>query len=640
MAKNVRQAEAKWDAVYNPSNDVRPSSLLATTPGVTEQLFANNYLDSLGEGYPLLRNEIKEAGYERVADPTIPTLDAILGALNLKDDEKGKPGKQRTAVQKFIEDFPAKQKEWKKKVSADPVFGERAWDLVTDTWRKTVHDDAVAQTRQGMEDAVNDGSVSGFIARTLFPRTTEHIANTGDFTAKDMALDLGENAAMLVPGPTWLSIPGKIPGVRKAVAAGARKASRIADVLNKNPFGAALTTGVGMGRNIAGNAVVPVGMEAVDDLAYDEGEGMDQRADFSIGDAAIGTGVNQMVNRGVYKVLGPLLTETSGEVTRGAGVKKLRDLLGSIGRSSSAPGNELASRARMMSEVPVKEPGMVTIPEVNAFRTGAEAPVDAGITREEFKKWHSLNEIIKSIEKGDTKPIDVRKLERDAEKAFDRNLSKAYEARVENILNARDWNNGTGKMLPWEDLVKAQEGISTAANSARQVRASQLLDEKNIPLDVNMPRELLKLEADNINPLYNYAVWHGKGPGAATVLEKTGNALKVAVPTWLANKAGRDSMTNAVVSRVDPEGKLNKERDEVHAAPTRRSESKAASRILAANEGVSAKGEQFLRDLAQHPEYVTIGHPTDPDGFKLWLLTEGRDLLRGSELDRPTWEVK
>ena len=84
----------------------RVAEVTGSAPGITEELYTNAVLDSLGGSYPWLT-----ARLEKVKKPSIPSLKSILNLL-IEDEEGG-----RTALQQFVEDFPEKSAEWKKKAN-------------------------------------------------------------------------------------------------------------------------------------------------------------------------------------------------------------------------------------------------------------------------------------------------------------------------------------------------------------------------------------------------------------------------------------------------------------------------------------------------------------------------------------------
>ena len=80
------------------SIDPRVTDVLEKTPGLTEELYTNAVLDSLGGTYPWLTQKL-----ERSDEPTVPSYKSVIGVLGLEDEEGG-----RTALQQFLEDFPKK----------------------------------------------------------------------------------------------------------------------------------------------------------------------------------------------------------------------------------------------------------------------------------------------------------------------------------------------------------------------------------------------------------------------------------------------------------------------------------------------------------------------------------------------------
>jgi hypothetical protein len=366
------------------------------TPGLTEELFTNNVLDSLGNGYPAFTSLFKKS-----KNQTIPTLENLFKVIGLSDDPEKVDGKdnrnRKTALEKFIENFPKDRGLYKEAMLEDERFGEKGYNTLKDLWIKAVNDKMTEDMAKGRRGAVNDGSVSGFIARTMFPRTTENIANNGDYNAKDVLLDFGENVAMSVPGPSWLAAPARV------ISALARRGGRVLP---------SAVTGAGRFlRNLGGNAVVPTSMEFVDDLAYDEGEGMDQRANFSIGDAAIGTAVNQVVNRGLMKLLSPKINEVTGSIqTRSPAIMKMREFLGSLGEGSSKFGDDFATAQRAIADAPIRSEEQIARQELDKAVAGIAKPSEV-ISKEAREKAVDNVKKLDAIDKGEFSMEEVRKLD-------------------------------------------------------------------------------------------------------------------------------------------------------------------------------------------------------------------------------------
>lgn len=733
-----------------------------TTQGLTDELYTNNVIEALGgdRNLPYWIEDVKT-----VKKPTIPVVEEIVKVIGLDDDEGAKQGKGRTAVDKFIEDFPKFQKEWKDVVEGDKKWGERGWKTVEAVWKQAVHDKMLEDIKTERAKAVDEAestfgpkfpgstAISTFITRSVLPRVTERLANTGDFTAKDLALDIGENLAMSVPGAMWTGAPVKAAsivgrGMAKA-GLGNTAASRVlanlpghvTNLSNKiaSSWGRNLPGTVAMGigktaRNFAGNAVVPFAMEAADDIAYDEGEGMDERADFSAGDALTGAITNQVVNRSLARLGQGLIPEAAGSVeVRSPAVLKMRQILRSLGEPSYKSGDDFASSVRATASQQAKPTGTFTQPEINKFRSGGS--MDEGImaiTPEEKAEAKLSSTVLDAIDRGDIRlrprtameaknnafkntdvlksrystkvanneakaaGVEIEKLD-DAINTASNELTDAYNrmgklsAAFENgQIGQKEYNKQlTGLVQKSNDLTRTMQASIDKRHGLAQTRLDKLNEAERTSSMArdNKPASPVTeyFDADDISrrlskyndgyvkgtpytmdeilgelgkhpaEYVNYANWHGKpsvepsrmqkilgltdNPTATEVLL---NDAKVAVPTWAVNKAGRADMTKNLLKRIDATDTVKQEIEETHAAPGQRVRSASAKKILKSGGDLSDDSRKYLAYLAEHPDAVKTGHsdPKERDRFNLWLLTEGRDILEGTPLHRPVWEVK
>ena len=314
----------------------------------TDELAEQRFLDMYGNAAPFDKAD-------RIEEPTIPSMSNVIGILGL-DSLNNPVGKDaRTKEQKFIEDFPKKTDRWKKKITNNNVYGERGWGTVKEIWKQAILDRMQADIAKARKEATDDGLYAKY-ASIMFPRSVEHIANTGDFSAKDILADLGENLAMAVPGSVFTGIAGKW------LANVAPKAVKYFSAPSSNIVDGAVKGAGRIAGNLFGNAVVPVGAEAMDAAIYDDDdEGMEQRADFSAGDAAIGTAINQGVNRGLMRMAGPLIDRfSSGGLARG-GMLKARQFLENLGQSFRQKGDDYAADvARRVGTPVIAEAGEIT----------------------------------------------------------------------------------------------------------------------------------------------------------------------------------------------------------------------------------------------------------------------------------------
>ena len=256
------------------SIDPRVTEVLGNTPGLTEDLYTNNVLDSLGNSYPWLTQKL-----ERADEPSIPDYSSVIGLLGIKDDENG-----RTALEKFVEDFPKKQAEWKKKaLENDPTLGEKGWKTIKAIWEDAsldkMNSDIVTQRDNALHGKDEDGNIvrpldfaAGKIADFFTPRRMNAFKEGRDPTAAETLMDVAQNAAYAVP----------MGGVEAAISRGLIK-------------------------NIAGRAAAATGAAAVAPsavTALDYGLGTKDYA--GLGDAAIDAGLGTATNLGIGRALAPM----------------------------------------------------------------------------------------------------------------------------------------------------------------------------------------------------------------------------------------------------------------------------------------------------------------------------------------------
>lgn len=314
---------------YPISPEVR--AVFDTSKGLTEQLYTQDVLRNFGEQAPAWVSDRLQ-----LETPTVPTMDVILDALkdHIKDDPKKAKG-ARTREQKFLEDFPKKQAEWKKAIVSNPQFGERGWDFVKEAWKAALHDETekkIAQERaatlRGEREeglAAIPAQIGGFAASVFRPREWEVYERGEEPTWKDYLGDIAETGLMAIPGTSYVG------GASRVIGAVPKVGPRVANVIAKNRAIA----------NILGNAVAPVTGEALDAAMYGEGDPNVERQDFSSMDALLGTLTNMGVNYRLFRDLGSGGRVAAGEIKGGStgGIRgRVRDLIESFGKTRAERG--------------------------------------------------------------------------------------------------------------------------------------------------------------------------------------------------------------------------------------------------------------------------------------------------------------
>lgn len=577
-----------------------------TTPGITEELFTNNVLDSLGGTYPRVTQVL-----ERVDSPVIPTLKAVLTKLGIKE-ENDPTGVG--AARKFVEEFPKKRDEWKKKIEKDPSFGTRGWKTVYDLFKQTSSDLMnydIAENRRKIATGEDEEGLDWLqtkIANIVAPRVTEAIAE-GKTSPEDIrkaaALDIGENAAMMVPGAGWVKGASKIPAIGKGVARAAQKVPRASELL--------------------GNAVVPVASEVTDAIVYDEGD----RSEFSPEDAILGTLINQAATSALRRMASPITSRlSSSRAAAREGQGALNDLLESAGTTS---------RSRLADEAAATRAKVSDILRGAAPQTAKDAA--AGLrapTREEIDNALTDKAVLDLIDEGIVKvrpkkeTASLLKSTQESHEAVGRALAnlKKEEAAA---FAAKGDAEGAAKAL------QEARDIEARWNMPARVHPSHVLSGLSEAIDAPNTMALTRTTAEKAferNPgLYSVAL----SVNPADALRRSPSEFFRDVATgellpYATNKAGRTEFAGSMVSPlVESKKKSTEDR--------KKRETIKASDVLG-NSGrsdITEEDKKYLKMISKDPGVLKF---SQDDGFKIWLLKRGHQLLQGTPAHRPLWEVE
>lgn len=621
-------------------------------------------------------------GADRIEDPTIPSMANVIGILGIEDDPKDAKG-ARTKEQKFIEDFPKNVAKWKKKITDNNVYGKSGWETVKEIWKQATRDNMQADIAKARKEAMDDAPLdfglfqlpnipgSSFVTRIVYPRATEHIENTGDFSAKDILADLGENLAMTVPGGAFTGIAGK--GLAKV----APKVVKYLSGPGSNIFEGAVKGAGHMTGNLFGNAVVPFGAEAMDAAIYDDDdEGMEQRADFSLGDAIIGTAINQGVNRGIMRMAGPMLDRFSnGGLARG-GMLKARQFLENLGQSFRQKGDDYAADVVRRVDTPViAEAGEITPQGLRSAIHGGSDIVSEGQSRQALEQALGEQAVLKAIDRGELKfRPKIAQSESKREKALDGAIElndNLHDLDLAMIRGDIPDMTEKGMKTAIADAVSSKETATPVTSMFRPTYKDGIRG-GDVPLTADVLKKVIE---KNPAPIINYAAWHGKGGVGDTdriwnemkntwkgnkkevpakrilnVLKQGwdsgykdiyGNALNQAGPAWTVNKYGSEGDADMLLSPVPALKKaLNESRQEVQEAPKKRKAASDILRIVSEGDNLTADDRKYLDAIAKNPDIMKFGYKDDPNGFRLWLLERGNRLLQGTSAYRPTFPVE
>lgn len=589
-----------------------------STPGLTEELYTNNVLDTLGDTYPRLTGQL-----ERSPDAAIPDYKSIIAMLPKKDvSDDGKSMKNpRTALDKFVQDFPKKQGEWKKfMMKHSPAMGERGWKTVEQVWRNTVHD-YYAQKGAEERDRIMEGNADGqgahdwiasAIGSFMFPRIKKAGKEGRGPTWQEVTGDVLSNAAYAVPA-------GYIATPLKAAARG----------LSPVAQGAAKYA-----SSVLSNAAAPTAVYGVDNALGNETTWLDP---------VTGT----MANFGVNKYLFPAI---------GA---RARTLLGKI-RNPQLRG----IKALMEGADSPRERGLQIIDDANRFLKESDRPAEDIVnefmasgrenpyTEAALDKNRRISEIGDAIRELDdmeglrkkwTTILENRNLSNDIKEKPRESVIAANiveNNRTENTLKkwldevVRTMPESGGDFFEWGKNVNASHK-KTEEEIAQRIKNTAAIFKENPDLMAafyrnRYPSAMDILTAYGINQAGNLL------PGPA---EQAATSFNIPLKDWIqaAKEERQEDRTSAAASRIldgDDWKKI------VDSDTSLSRGEKAVAETLVPGEALTDEDRKFIKDIEKNPDIVKVGHPTDPDGFKTWMLLRGHHLLRGTDAARPTWAVE
>ena len=579
-----------------------------TTGGLTDALYTNRGIDALG-GVNAIPTWMTADGVVYEDRATVPSYKDIIAAIpDLKDDAGAKEGKKgaRTALQKFVEDFPKMQKQWKKDLlGKDQNLGERGWETVKEVWKKTAMDYYDAKAKSDRAKVVDDGTFSGLVAKLMFPRITnairegrdgdgnfgttwEKVKYLADNYGKELAGDLFQNAAYAVPAG-FIGAPMKF-GVSKLLPAAAQGVGKAA-------------------TSWASQAAVPAAVYGMDKALGNETTWLDP---------VVGT----LGNMGANKVLFPTIGRMAGRFT------------GSIRNPQL-----LGLKALMEGADTPRERGLKIIADKRAFLNEAnkaneelaERTMRAG-TNNQFSNVESqeeamiIDEIGKAIENK-----DIGKITQDAIKAKPNSSNADIAADAVSTAAAQNLLKKTDKNL--DKFIKA----ANKGNIKKFDAAAKETELQNEALDL---MNVFIQNKDKVSQVFEKypelqaALFKDKYPR----LSDLGAAYGI---NQFAGNSTRPAEAAANAYGI-PIKEWKKEDAEERAEAKRQSD---ISKILDAGNTAQTLTEQdkaYLADIQANPELVVTGYPDlkQNNSFKEWLLLRGHDLLRGTSAARPTWEVE
>lgn len=571
----------------------RIHNVVDTTGGLTDELYNTQIMRTLGNTAPAY---LEEAEFNN--EPSVPTLDVVFTKLGIKDT------KDKKAYERFMEDFPKKANDYKSKLLKDPNWGERGWLTVRDLWRQAVPQYEQEKARKEREKEV------GLVEKVMFPRATERYISGQPIQGKDVALDVGENLAMAVPGSGWVGAAGKI--------------GRAGQVLSKFP----------RASRVLGNAAVPVASEIADDLAYDPGEGMDDRADFSVGDALLGTAINQGADLAVQRMLTPtarIMNDIGGGASQG-----VRDAVSQIGTSSRSRLKDAADANRQNIRTTASAVISGGDPTAQGLKNLAKGEADetAKASRGAIKEAKEYGKVLDLIDEGKIYPNSKEAIDNALEMGKRRSefSSRLKQGHIYNLLqDAKD-----PKVRAMLEQQLADEKL-LQKNAAPNVRPSDVINTSGLKGE----EKKLVNDVFKKNPDMYYNLFSDSKVASDYLVPSWKDAVKdVAtrnVAPYVQNKLGRTQWAAGLGSSIAPLAEAE------HKASREKGRQVAFSDVLSASPAGS-EDEAFIKAVRDNPDVLTYGlnsgDPATDERFKIWLLKGGHKKISGLPGVRPLWEVR
>ena len=519
-----------------------------------------------------------------------------------------------TAVNQFIED-------WNSGNVDNQAIGRLSVKYGPGAYRNA--DMVMKQAYADKQAAVKPMGTAESVLGTLFlPRSTEARKSGKDASMKDVGLDLLENALMLAP-------LGMVTAIPKIARAG-RAAKALA--------------GIGTA------AVVPHVMEGVDARTYSPSENLD-RSVYNETDALLGWATNVGAPLVLNRTLGRLGKFAADKVS-GAEGKGLSDVtketLTTLRKSGEwvKPDKESVQAVKNFNyENTVKSKSGAKVGDETAEAyVSANKRADDGLALQE-EGQQILDDVVQMFESGNIPDANI----------LDKMLSE-YESKVK--LGGKQTDKAISDLQKVSKVQQAQieaEKKLAKTNGAQDYIEAGLLKKRSEETGMAIPELLKSGEAKDILDFSKQladADWMAKlqmsNPGAAKALDIGRNMAG----SWVVNKYGskRDATPvlggiSNLIQSVAPGMDLNKvfqnaRKEKVE--PVERQYRKDIAKAVLDNlpKDASDDDKKFMKMVADNPDVLKGMGKGNTPAFRNWYLLRGSDILRGTELYRPTFEVE
>ena len=478
------------------------------------------------------------------------------------------------------------------------------------------------------------GTAAKILGTVFAPRSLEAWEAGKDASIKDIGLDAAENLLMLAPFAGWAGVGAKAMRLGRA--------------------GKIIGTGLA-------NAVVPHAMEALDANIYTPEENLD-RSVYNEADAALGTATNIGAPFVLGRTLGRLGRFIGNAKEGTAGAKGLSDVTVEVVDNLKKSDNwkepteealravrehNLANTAK--ANAAAKNVPEETVEKYNQNVNKIKDAHDAAIPAEEVLNAEVFGDGLyngKRITQEQFKAAKyaasaAKKDFYDAKKVLD-NISPLQQDIIE-VENKYAKTNAAKDYVEAGLLQKRAEDLEGKSNGMGKSVAELLKDNNKSEIGDILDFSKQLEDADWFDKL------HFQNPAKAKALDWGQKSLE----SWAVNKYGskRDAtpvlggvsnLVQSVAPGLDIQKSLQEHRKENVETEREKLKKSVADKVI----GGLDKGEltpddtKYLEIIRKNPDVLKgMGEGNKP-GFRNWYLLRGSDILRGTELYRPTFEVE
>lgn len=542
------------------------------------------------------------------------------------------------------------------KTVIEDTLGEGAWDNVKQRINNRLKDETAAKIAKDRRDIMEGNAegqgahekIASVLGGILMPRTKQKAVEGKAIEGKDIALDAAESVAMALP------------------------------------FGAAT-----WGGKLATAAAIPFASEVLDDIAYNTENPNDiaERANFNPVDGGVGTLVNLVAPEAMNKVLKRVVSKFTRGGAGGASsdvMDVVKDLKANDRWNLPENWKQEANELRRI-EADKMESDVLSDLKKEAGFLANDAEERAAIDR--LAATHDLIE--GAEEKGNKKLLDGMLEQLDQNLGGDQELLKSYKA-AEDYYNM---SKGLGENPDFRSILESEMSdyygrtndiVRAAAEDMGQLTIDQrkkllkadelrnlyeatevLADKKTKDIKKGGTVTRVRKYPDNFTPsekiaagmednIDNLLAVRNSGADFGDYMSlahpkmiQTVTSVKDVLNTLAANKAGNQSNVEKAVAPIEsfigapgtiskPIRKLQTEQRE----NAKKSQAKAVLNAMAKS-AQTDEDRKWLGIIAENPGIVRGegAKALDPE-FRKWMLVRGSDILRGTELYRPTFEVE